>query len=328
MRARLCAITLAVSTTLAGSSFAQSASRDAAAQQLFDDGRALMASGRYAEACKKFDASDRLSPAGGTLLNLADCYEKAGKTASAWAKYNEAADRANAVHKADAEQFARDHAKILAGKLSYLKLVVAPGASATNGLVIQLDGVAIDRQAWNVPLPVDPGAHEIAASAPHKKNRSSSVDVAGAAVTQSVSVSDLEDDTSAASSRTADEPPAANGDSSQGSAERVVGLSVAAVGVVGLGVGTVFGIIAKNKHDQVVTDCPGGSCTSQSDVDTNGDSKNAATLSTVAFIAGGAFLAGGVVLYLVAPKSDRSSALHITTQAGSGGGRLLLQGSF
>lgn len=80
-RAIVCAATLALSISCASSSFAQSASSDAAAQKFFDEGRGLMAAQHYAEACQKFDASDRLSPAGGTILNLADCYEKAGKTA-------------------------------------------------------------------------------------------------------------------------------------------------------------------------------------------------------------------------------------------------------
>ncbi|MEO7110191.1 MAG: hypothetical protein ABI183_07135, partial [Polyangiaceae bacterium] len=60
-RASVWAPTLALSISLAGSGFAQSASSDAAAQKFFDEGRDLMAAQRYGEACQKFDASERLS---------------------------------------------------------------------------------------------------------------------------------------------------------------------------------------------------------------------------------------------------------------------------
>src|SRR6266498_1038121 len=76
---------------LPGAASAQvSAENRAAAQALFDLGRTLITSGRAEEACPKFEESQRLDPGVGTQLNLADCYDRTGRTASAWTLYIEA----------------------------------------------------------------------------------------------------------------------------------------------------------------------------------------------------------------------------------------------
>src|SRR5262245_52199416 len=65
----------------------------AAAQVLFDEGRKLLKDEKIELACAKFAESMRLDHAVGTQLNLADCYEKLGRTASAWINWVEAAAR-------------------------------------------------------------------------------------------------------------------------------------------------------------------------------------------------------------------------------------------
>src|SRR5436305_1863991 len=80
------------------------------AQALFEEGRRLMAAGKYAEACPKLAASQKLDPGAGTLLNLASCYEKAGQNASSWATFKEAAAAARQSGHADWEKAAREKA--------------------------------------------------------------------------------------------------------------------------------------------------------------------------------------------------------------------------
>ena len=67
----------------------------AAAEALFQEARQLMKTGAYAEACPKLFDSNRLDTAVGTLLYLGECYEKSGKTASAWTTFLAAAESAH-----------------------------------------------------------------------------------------------------------------------------------------------------------------------------------------------------------------------------------------
>src|SRR5437870_12338563 len=82
----------------------------AGAELLFDQARRLMDAAKYAEACEKFAASERLEPAVGTLLNLGGCHERQGKLATAWGWYREAAAMANVRADAERERFAKERA--------------------------------------------------------------------------------------------------------------------------------------------------------------------------------------------------------------------------
>src|SRR5258706_4007829 len=80
---------------LAWSGLAHAAGKNAvAAQALYDEARQLVAAGKFEQACPKLKASYELDPGGGTLLNLADCYERQGKTAQAYATFKDALDPA------------------------------------------------------------------------------------------------------------------------------------------------------------------------------------------------------------------------------------------
>ena len=67
------------------------------AETLFREGKRLMKKGEIAEACKRFEASEKLDPVSGTELNLADCLEKNHQTASAWAMFIKTATSAKRV---------------------------------------------------------------------------------------------------------------------------------------------------------------------------------------------------------------------------------------
>src|SRR5262249_4314765 len=140
----------------------------AAAQALFEEARKLMNKGDFQAACPKFADSQQTDPAPGTEFNLANCYEKWGKTASAWATFKSAAASYRAHNRADWEQKARDRAAALESKLSRLTIVV-PAETNVAGFEVRRDGSPVGSSEFGTAIPVDPGDHAIDATAPGKK---------------------------------------------------------------------------------------------------------------------------------------------------------------
>lgn len=135
------------------------------AQALFDEGRALLDQGRYTEACPKFAESQRLDPAGGTLLNLAVCHEAEGKTATAWSEFRDGLAQAIRDGRSDRVDLANEHIAALSAKLVRL-IVRVPEGVAARGAEVMLDQSRLPRTAWGTPIPVDPGPHRVRVEAP------------------------------------------------------------------------------------------------------------------------------------------------------------------
>src|SRR5262245_57364431 len=97
-RASVMASALSLALLAPSAARAQSASDPATARVLFAEGRKLLAAKNYAEACPKFEESLRLDSGIGAMYNLADCWEKSGRTASAWAMFLDTAAAARAAN--------------------------------------------------------------------------------------------------------------------------------------------------------------------------------------------------------------------------------------
>ncbi|HEY6555877.1 MAG TPA: tetratricopeptide repeat protein [Polyangiaceae bacterium] len=283
-----------------------------AAENLFEEGRVLMQQQRYAEACTKFEASQGMDPGIGTILHLGDCYEKLGRTASAWATFKEAASLARLRAQEDRERIALTRAASLEQRLSRLSVRV-PEAHRVDGLEVKLEGNAIPAASWNSPIPVDPGAVRVQASAPGRQTWNGTAQVAPEARDTSIEVPLLDfapesAEGGEAADGDADATLTATGDRARaGNTQRTAGWIVGGAGVVGLGIGAFLGLRASSKNDESLDFCPNDDnrCTAEG-VALRDDAKSYATMSTVGFAAGGALLATGLVLVLTAPK-DRAA---------------------
>jgi hypothetical protein len=146
-----------------------------AAEGLFDDAVKRMAGRDYDRACPELEEVVRLQPGKvGALLELARCWEESGRLASASRRYHEAAA---AAAPSDARgPKARASAAALASRAPALMLVVAAGNRATPGFAVQLDGRELAAADWDVRLPLDPGKHVLAATAPGKQRWTQDID--------------------------------------------------------------------------------------------------------------------------------------------------------
>lgn len=138
--------------------------RLATATSLFEAGQELVREGRIDAACAKFEESYRLEAANGTLLNLADCYERQGRTATAWLTFRDVAGKSARTGQDKRAEVAQARAERLEPRLVRLRITLAEGAAA--GTVVTRDGIELAAPSLGVPVPVDPGLHTVEATAP------------------------------------------------------------------------------------------------------------------------------------------------------------------
>lgn len=115
--------------------------------------------------------------------------------------------------------------------------------------------------------------------------------------------------------------------------EQKVGVGLAGAGVVGLGVGAVFGLMTTSAWSHAKDACGGdtANCLNVPSASSYKDTATSdATLSTIGFAAGGALLVGGVVLFVLGrhPHDGASASISVTPSLAPGQGGVAVHGSF
>lgn len=297
------ASSIAVSAALGLTPELASASEaEARADSLFREGKALLERGEIAAACERLAQSQALDPGLGTLGLLALCHERQGKTASAWREYRAVAELARAQGQAERERVALTRARELEPKLA--KLTVRVPRPVPN-LVVELDGEAIEP---GEALPVDAGSLVLRARAPGHRDHEQVVRVAAGPSEQSLTLPALEPN-----------PPADQPERAPSFLERnPVALTALGVGVVGLAVGTVFGLTARSKNQESDAFCDASNRCDPRGIELRDAAIARATWSTVGFAVGVVGVATGTtLLVLERGPSGRNVRLELSDGLGA-----------
>jgi hypothetical protein len=298
---------------LAGAAHAQDA---AAAEALFREGRELMEAKDYGAACPKFAESKRLDASSGTSLNLADCYDKQGKTASAWAEFLIAARLAQSQGNPGRADEAGRRAKELESKLSFLTVRVSQKVS---GLEVQRDDVTLEAATIGSKIPTDPGHHVIKIQAPGYKSLELEVTVGKAGDSQTLTVPALtKDDASAeppashpatATPKPGSAPPPPGPDRpppSHGST-RTIAYVAGGVGIAATAVGVIFGLGAKSAYDEASSMCPSHTSCSDDALSQRDKADTRATIANVGFGVGIVGIGLATVLLITSSGSEKAA---------------------
>ena len=334
----LCTVVLLLAVALSS----RAAASDPLAESLFQEGLSLLRDGETDAACMKLAASFERESKSGTLISLAFCHERQGRTATAWAEYKEAAVLAGNEGRDEYNNKATALAATLEPKLSKIQ-IKAPDLHSGVELEVRLDDVLVLTGTFGTALAIDPGEHVVTASAKGYDSWSTTVTVGRVADTQVVEVPALVRAAEAVlppappSSQTAPAParsPAPTGaDGADSSGLRdltVAGLVVGAVGLATLGVGLGLGAVVLGDKATVEEQCDLVSrrCT-QAGLDAADSGGSTASVSTALSAVGGIAVATGVVLVLI-DMGEESDSLDTSLRARPtlGGTMLMLEGTF
>ncbi len=129
----------------------------AAADALFQDGKALRDAGRWEEACPKFEASLEVERTLGTLLSVGDCHEHTGRLARALAAWDEAIVLAR--EKNDPRvAYAQERKAAIEARVPSLVVSAKQGAER---LTLQVGAKTLAEGQLGIPFHVDPGTVSI-----------------------------------------------------------------------------------------------------------------------------------------------------------------------
>lgn len=290
-----------VAGTVCDRASAQAPDRAAPAAALFDEAKAMMDRGNFAEACPKLAESESLDPQVGTMLNLALCYESTGKTASGCSMWRDAAAAAARKLQSDREDLARERAEKVCSRAPQIALAVAP-QWGRDRIEVTVDDAALPRERWGTPQPFDPGEHALRATGPGLQPWESKIvvdDLHSAVVVVPV----LAQISNASSNAPASAPDR------RGAHLKSAAWVAGGVGLAAIGVGSAFGVAAMASDGQANSgrNCVRDICNATGESDRQRAISDA-RLADVMFAVGIGGLATGVALWLLGPHAPRPAS--------------------
>lgn len=303
----------------AATTAAAEAQPKAESTRLFEEGRELAKTGKFAEACEAFGKSLALDRAPGTALNYGDCLEHLGQLRKAWQMYDEAARAFDKAADSRAA-FARDRAAAVTPKLGTLTVKVADPTLA--GMVIKLGAESVPVQAQIVER-FEPGSLEISASAPGRTPFASAARIAAGAnvivEVPALAVAFGQSDVVVPPPPRPEQPRVGDGRRDPGRVRLAIGLGAA--GGVALVASGVLALSARSTyHDALDNDCTHDAMDrlvcSEAGADAVDSAATRANIATGLVIGGSALAIAGVVLFVTAPRETLIAPTATATSVG------------
>lgn len=265
-----------------------------------------------AEALDYFVKATRAYPrALGAHRNAAFVAKGLGKVALAARSFREVARKAPLEASESRKRWAPPAAKeaeALEPRVPHVVIRVGPAVPA--GIVVKLDGDAIDERLLKTQLSLDPGEHEVTAEAKDHKPTSRKFTIAEKELVDlALTLEPLPKPLVAAPPPEAPPPPPEK-------PKTLAPMLVTIGGGVLIGVGLVFGASAKSARDA----CANHLCKSEDEID---KAYARARLANVFTIAGGAVAAGGAVWWIASSRSGEAPRTGLSPMFAPGGGGLV-----
>jgi hypothetical protein len=296
------------------------------AAALFADGNAAMARDDAVTAAERYRAAWRLAPEARFAINLGIALAVQGRNAAAAEAFTVyLADPA-----ADPDKRAVLEARLRSwgAELGEIVLDVTPAAAS-----IEIDGAPPLRSAPGTRIPIAAGSHLVTARARGHQARELRLEVgrhqqvvARFALAPSPRVDAGSDpDRGEAVGRSDVSDRGDGSERMERSYARPGKWAALGIAVAAAGAGSYFAATAIERWHRVDDHCPGGGCTSPSDLALAGDARSAGTRADIAFVVSGAALVAALVLWRLEPRPHAARAVSLVPQ--SSGGLLCITGA-
>lgn len=299
----------------------------AAARKLGIEGVKLANSGKCSDAIDPLARAEKLHHAPTILGRLGECQVAVGKivegTENLQRVVREKLPAAAPAPFVAAKARAQKILDAAVPKIAHLTITV----KAPKGIEVsvKVDAEVVSDALIGASRPTDPGDHSIEASAPGFLTARRTLTLSEGQSSDVVLTLEPDSNARAATpqSSTQHAPPAAESTSSTRQTLAYISLGVGGAGVV---VGTIFGIMAMSKRNDLEKSCAGKVCplALQSDIDS---ARFSGTISTVGFVVGGLGIAAGATL-LLWPQAVQVKTGQTTVQPFVGLAAAGIQGTF
>jgi len=308
----------------------------ATARTLALEGYEALQKNDYETALDRFSRADALVHAPTLLIGVARAQVGLGKWIEAQETYNRIVREGAAPGSPEPFFRALEDARKELDALTLRTPAVVIEVEGPERALVTIDGTPVPKVALGVRMPVDPGPHVLRAMSTGYAPGEMTVTAQEGKVEQVIlELQPFESPkpVAAPTAKTAAKPETVGkpaqvspkgallsgkkGNPAGWGTQKTLGVVALQVGGMGVVLGVVTGIMAMNKHGELVDACPGDVCP-RGRQSTLGSYRTLGALSTVGFIVGAVGAAAGATLLLTAPKAHKDGEVRISPIAGLG----------